>query len=102
MGMIRHIVMWKFKEEAEGADRATNLRKAKALLDALPKRIGEIRDWEVGIDCGYTSASFDLVLVATFADQEGLLAYQQHPEHVKVVEFLRSVHEMKTVVDYER
>ena len=32
--MLKHIVMWKFKPEAEGADKAANLVRAKALLDA--------------------------------------------------------------------
>ena len=32
--MIRHIVMWKFKEMAEGATKAENLRKVKGLLEA--------------------------------------------------------------------
>ena len=32
--MLKHIVMWKFKPAAEGADKAANLVRAKALLDA--------------------------------------------------------------------
>ena len=32
--MLTHIVMWKFKDEAEGADKATNIARAKALLEA--------------------------------------------------------------------
>ena len=32
--MLKHIVMWKFKPEAEGADNAAKLVRAKALLDA--------------------------------------------------------------------
>ena len=31
--MIKHIVMWKLKDFAEGADRATNARKMKERLD---------------------------------------------------------------------
>ncbi len=30
--MIRHIVMWNLHEQAEGADKASNLVKAQALL----------------------------------------------------------------------
>jgi hypothetical protein len=32
--MIKHIVMWKLKDEAEGADRATNAARMKEKLDA--------------------------------------------------------------------
>ena len=30
--MIKHIVMWKFKDQAEGADKAANLARAQVLL----------------------------------------------------------------------
>jgi hypothetical protein len=95
--MIKHIVMWKFQE---GADKAGNLRKAKALLDALPAKIPAIRGFEVGIDVLHSAASYDLVLNSTFDSKETLVAYQSHPEHVKVVEFLSSVQSGKVVVDY--
>ena len=45
--MIRHIVMWKFKETAEGATKAENLHKVKGLLEALPDTIPVIRRMEV-------------------------------------------------------
>jgi hypothetical protein len=32
--MLRHIVMWKLKEHAEGADRAVNARRLKELLES--------------------------------------------------------------------
>ena len=43
--MIRHIVMWKFKEMAEGATKAENLRKVKSLLEALPDTILSSAAW---------------------------------------------------------
>ena len=33
--MIKHIVMWKLKEFAEGADRARNATRLKTELEAL-------------------------------------------------------------------
>ena len=33
--MIKHVVMWKFKDEAQGATKAENLAKVKAALAAL-------------------------------------------------------------------
>ena len=30
--MLKHIVMWKLKDHAEGADKASNIAKAVALL----------------------------------------------------------------------
>ncbi len=37
--MLKHVVMWKLKDEAEGADRATNARRVKAALESLRGRI---------------------------------------------------------------
>jgi hypothetical protein len=98
--MLKHIVMWKFKEAAEAAGKDENLRKAKALLDSLPPIIREIKGFEVGIDFLHSDSSYDLVLISTFENAVTLAAYQTHPEHVRVVEFLRKVHAGKVVVDY--
>lgn len=98
--MLRHIVMWKFKESAEGASREENLKKAKALIESLKGRIPEIRQLDVGIDVLQSDQSYDLVLNSDFADAHALRAYQKHPDHVRVVEFLRKVHAGRISVDY--
>jgi hypothetical protein len=99
--MIRHIVLWTFREHAGGADRAENIRAAAALLRELPARISCIRSFEVGVDVLHGEQSFDLALSATFASLDDLREYQQHPEHQRVVAFLRSVHNGRAVVDFE-
>ncbi len=98
--MLKHIVMWKFKGAAEGVSAEENLRKAKSLLDLLPAKIPEIKAFEVGIDTLRSESSFDLVLISGFDNQDSLSKYQKHPEHLKVVDFLRKVQVSKTVVDY--
>lgn len=99
--MLYHIVMWKFKDSAGGKSKQENLAKAKSLLDTLPSRINEIKLFDVGVDIVHSKASYDLVLRSGFADLAALEAYQSHPEHMKVVEFLRGVQESRVVVDYE-
>ena len=98
--MVRHVVVWKFRESAEGAPRAENLKRAKALLEILKGRINVIRRFEIGIDLSQTENSYDLVLISEFADTRALKEYQDHPDHLRVVEFLRKVHEGKVVVDH--
>jgi len=46
-GMIKHIVMFKLKEAAEGSDKAGNIQRLKAKLEALPGKIDEIEFFEV-------------------------------------------------------
>jgi hypothetical protein len=98
--MIKHIVMWKFLEFAEGADKAANLEKAKLLLESLKMEISEIRSLEVGIGMTKGDQAFDLVLSSIFDSRGTLAAYQAHPEHVRVVHFLRKVQSQKAVIDY--
>jgi hypothetical protein len=98
--MLKHIVMWKFKDAAEGSAKSENLRRAKTLLDALPEKIAHIKSFEVGVDILHSDSSYDLVLNSAFDNHETLVAYQRHPEHVSVVDFLRKVQIGKVVVDY--
>ncbi len=102
--MIKHIVMWKLKEFAEGASKMENARKLKTRLEALPAMImiKEMQAVEVGINCIPSEAAYDVVMYSEFEDKAALLAYQQHSEHRKLIsEFLDKVRIDKKVVDYE-
>lgn len=99
--MIKHIVMWKLKDFAEGESKAENARKIKTLLESLKDKIKEIQHIEVGIDVLHTEASTDAALYAEFDSLEDLHAYQKHPEHTKVVQFIRGVSIERRVIDYE-
>ncbi|MDD1738181.1 MAG: Dabb family protein, partial [Methanothrix sp.] len=85
--MIKHIVMFKLKERAEGRDRADNIKALQAMLEALPAKIKEIVFFEVGINFLQASIAYDLVLVSEFESLEALQSYQKHPEHLKVFDF---------------
>jgi hypothetical protein len=99
--MIRHVVMWTLKEQAEGADRATNGARVKERLESLRGRIPGMSRIEVGIDIGRTDASGDLVLVSDHDDRAALEAYQRHPDHVAMKAFIAAVTMQRRVVDYE-
>jgi hypothetical protein len=99
--MIRHIVMWKLKPHAEGADRATNAVRMKELLESLRGRVPGLCSVEVGIDFSATPESADVVLVTEHDDRAALDAYQSHPEHVAMKAFIGAVREERRVVDYE-
>lgn len=101
--MIKHIVMWKLKEVAEGKTKAENATIMKELLEGLPAKIEEMDTAEVGISFldGTSDAHADVVLTTTCASREALEAYAVHPEHQKVVQFILKVVEERRVVDYE-
>lgn len=100
--MIEHIVMWRLKDEAEGASKEENARKIKEMLEALKGVIPEIVEIRVGINAIASPAAFDVVLYSEFASFEALDIYQKHPEHEKCKEFVGKVASDRAVVDCER
>lgn len=99
--MIRHIVMWKLKETAEGATRAENLVKLKALLEGCRHLVpGTPASLEVGFAEPGLYSTYDIALVSDFADKAALAAYQDHPDHVVVKQFAQAVAEARQCVDY--
>ena len=99
--MLKHIVMWKLKDSAEGADKKENARKMKSKLEGLKRKIKEIRSIEVGININDSSDAYDVVLYSEFNSTEDLDAYQNHPEHLRVGDFIGKVRLERKVVDYE-
>ncbi len=99
--MIRHVVMWTFSEDAAGRSRQENLEVVKDMLEELPDKIPGLHRFDVGIDelAGPTSAH--LVLVAELDDWAALDAYQSHPAHLDVVDYLADVRIGRWAVDYE-
>lgn len=94
--MIRHIVMWKFKE-----GEYENMLLFKERLLALKGQIPEIRAMEVGVNINPSERSFDAVLVSEFDSLEALKAYSTDPLHVAVSEFCKSIRTQSVSVDYE-
>lgn len=99
--MIKHIVMWRFKDTAHGNDRGTNALLAREKLEDLRGRIPGLLSIEVGLDFSATANSADVVLVCEFADLAALQRYQSHPLHQAVVPFVAEAASERRLVDYE-
>jgi len=98
--MVKHVVMWKFKDEAEGRNRAENCRYIKERLEALKAVIPFLRKIEVGINEYTSPMSADMVLITEFDTKADLDLYAVHPEHMKVSDYVGKVRLDRTVVDY--
>ena len=99
--MIKHIVMWKLKDHAEGADRAANARERKRRLDACAGIVPGIEAFEVALAQPGLEASYDVVLYSVFADRAALAAYAAHPTHQALMPFFKAVREERQCMDYE-
>jgi len=99
--MLHHIVMWKLKDHAEGADRETNVLKAQALLQACATLVPGVLRFEVGTAQHGLECTYDLVLNTSFTDPAALAAYQNHPDHVAIKPFMKAVVQARQCMDYE-
>ena len=97
--MIRHIVMWKFADNAEGKTKEQNMQWVREHLYALPAIIPQIKRMEIGVDIGHTEMSYDMVLLTGFESMDDLGIYKVHPEHVKVSQYVAKVKTARVVND---
>ena len=98
--MVKHIVMWKLKDEAHGNDKATNAKMIKESLEALDGKIDGLMKIEVGVDF-LGEGNFDVVLYSELLKKESLDVYQNHPLHQALLPFIREAVFDRKAVDYE-
>jgi len=99
--MIKHVVMWKLKEEAGGHSSSQNAQELKRRLEVLPASISCIRFLEVGLNFAEGEAAWDVVLISGFDTREDLEVYRVHPDHVSVARFVGEISVDRRVVDFE-
>ena len=92
--MIRHVIMWRFKEGEQ-----ENMRKFLDGLKALDGVIPEILRMEVGVNC-LDGNNYDACLIADFEDFEALERYKNDPRHVAVSKLCKSIRESRGAVDF--
>ena len=93
--MIKHIVMWKFKENEE-----ENMNKFLEGLNSLKNIIPEIKYMETGVNVNPKN-EFDAILMSEFETMEDLEKYKNNPEHVKVSKLCKSIRLDRQAIDYE-
>jgi len=98
--VIRHVVSWRLAAE-DAATKAEQSAQIAAGLNALVPVIPEIRSLTVASNSVEIAGNWDVVLIADYDDVAGLEAYIAHPEHQKVVAYVRSVVAERSAVDFE-
>ena len=96
--MVVHIVLFQFKD----AHKKANIIHAKQMLENLMGAVPTLRSMDVGVNFSTEERAMDMSIITTFESKEGLDAYAVHPEHLKVVDFIKTVVEYSKVVDYEK
>lgn len=99
--MVRHIVIWKLKDEFTPDEKREYSAQIKFRLEALTGIIPEIKSLEVITELLPGSANADLMLDGLFEDEQALNHYQSHPEHQKVSDFVGTLRQSRVCVDYQ-
>ncbi len=98
--MIKHIVLFQFKQfESESAKKA-KLEEIKEGLEALPAKVDVIKSLSVGLNVN-PAEQYDLALETTFNNLEELDIYAKHPDHLAVGKIIREILEKRACVDFE-
>ena len=100
--MIRHVVMFKFKEEADGRSKAENIEITMEMLEKLPSYIPQIKHTELHTNCNEVGEfDYDLLLISDFESIEAMNEYLVHPKHKEVGAFMRPVRISRACIDFE-
>lgn len=92
--MIKHIVIFKWREDVSETDVAAVLED----LRALPSAIDALESYLAAPDLGLTEGTGDFAIIATVASAEALRRYLDHPRHVAVATRLRAMAASRTAV----
>ena len=98
MGKLRHVVLFKFKDDTKAED----VKKVEDAFRALPSKVPTIKDFEWGTnnspeghDAGFTHCFF-----LTFDNAAGRAVYLPHPAHKAFGKVLGPHLDKVLVVDY--
>lgn len=98
--MIKHIVLFKLKEDITADDKLVIATEFKRAIEALPAIIPWIRGIEVGVNIN-ENESWHIALYSEFDSLEDLDRYARHPDHVAAAGILADAKEARSCVDYE-
>lgn len=97
---IRHIVMWKLGTE-DPAEKLQQAEEIRTVFEGVASMIPTLRKLSVRSNALYVGDNWDVVLEATYDDQEGLEAYLVHPAHTAAVAIIKKYAVERTAIDYE-
>jgi Stress responsive A/B Barrel Domain len=92
--MILHVAIFRLREDVTEAEVSAVAEE----LAALKGTISALQNYYVGPDAGLRAGNGDFGVVAQVADEDGLIAYLEDPEHVKVASKLRALAVERTAV----
>jgi len=98
MGLIEHVALFRWKEEASQEAIDSALAELRKLKDKIPG----IVDITSAANFSERAKGYTHVLVIRFRDRSALQAFGPHPEHQRVAQnFVSPIRADSLVLDYE-
>jgi len=98
--MIKHVVLFQFKEFSSYSEKLEKLNEIKHDLEALTQKISVVEKLVVGVNIN-KDEEYDIVLEVTFNSFKDIDVYAKHPDHVAVGNIIRSILNKRACVDFE-
>lgn len=98
--MVKHIVLFKLKDEVSADEKLAAMNNFKAAIEALSAKIPVIRKIEVGLNMN-PGETWNIALYSEFDTLDDVKSYAVHPDHVAAGKLLATVKESRACVDYE-
>lgn len=99
--MVKHIILWKLKDELSGEEKEQVKAGIKEGLEGLAGQIPGLVDITVLTEC-LPSSNVDVMLDSTFENEDSIKAYAVHPKHVAVADSkVRPYTAIRSCMDYE-
>jgi hypothetical protein len=99
--MIRHIVVWRLKEEAKHGGNIANLELIHEVLERLRAHVSGLRRLELYPNQQPGADAADLLLYAEFDSWPALHAYEAHPVHADLRALIAPLRTERRVIDHE-
>lgn len=100
--MVRHVILWKLKEELSDEEKKAVKEGIKIGLEGLLGLVPGLVEVKVNIDGRLNSSNCDVMLDSILESPEALKVYATHPAHVAVADGkVRPYTILRTCLDYE-
>lgn len=98
--MVKHIILWQFKDELSEEEKQQIRREMKPALEGLVGQVPGLISMHIQTEF-LPSSNVDAMLESTLESPEALKNYGSHPAHVAVANSkVRPFTKLRTCIDY--
>lgn len=99
--MVKHVVMWKMKDFAEGNDMGTNIDIAVERIDEVAKQFPAMKSITHHKCLFQGNQYWDFIEIMEFDSVESLKDWAEFPPHKELHDWVEKIRIERAVVDYE-